>query len=97
MIKTFNLYLDHIKFYRRFLAALIFLYIVPSIACLPTSANVCTDTSGSGACKDGAIDPGYYDDKDSVQDDIDYFFMIYNEDMSRCPQCGCKGMITMMH
>jgi len=65
-------------------------------ACLSTSAEIC-DEAVSGACKNGFIDPNYYDDKDSVQDVIDYFSNMYDdEDMTLCPQCGCKGMTALL-
>jgi len=61
-----------------------------SIACLSATAGICQDCADRGVCKNGGIDPDYLNnDDDSFQDEIDYFDQL-NEDITLCPQCGCK-------
>ena len=48
----------------------------------------------------GGVNPNYEDENDSspksktTEDEIDYFNDYYYEDITRCPQCGCKGMVN---
>ena len=57
---------------------------------------MCDELSKDEICGDrwGGVNPNYEDENDSTEDEIDYFNDYYNEDITRCPQCGCKGMVN---
>jgi len=65
---------------------------LPPKECLSPSEKLCDELSKDEICGDrwGGVNPNYEDENDSTEDEIDYFNDYYNEDITRCPQCGCK-------
>jgi len=60
-------------------------------ACYSATADMCQDSADRGVCKNKEIVNDYLNnDDDSIQDEIDYFDKL-NEDITLCPQCGCKN------
>jgi len=59
--------------------------------CYSATADMCQDSADRGVCKNKEILDDYLDsDDDSIQDELDYFDQ-NDEDIARCPQCGCKN------
>jgi len=71
---------------------------LPPKECLSPSEKLCDELSKDEICGDrwGGVNPNYEDENDSspksktTEDEIDYFNDYYYEDITRCPQCGCK-------